>query len=787
LLLRTIAFLVGIITLSFQSQLWPNEFIYLLVLLTPLLLFQKRIITLLFWFCAGFIWATFVAQQYLSHKIPSELEGEDILVTGVISSIPQKIGRRQKFEFTVNSVFFKNNKYNSPQKINLSWYGDAPQLIPDDEWQLLVRLKKPFSYQNPGGFDYEAWMFQNRIDAKGYVRKSHLNKIIQSKSSILSFTRARFFLKKEINLQVQSSYKPIILALLIGDKSEITSEQWQVFRKTGTSHLIAISGLHIGLIAGLVFFLSRWLWAYSRRGVEFIASPKIAAVFAIAAALIYSAMAGFSLPTQRALIMLCVIMFSILFDIRAKSWNTLAIALLLILILSPFAIMNPGFWLSFFAVAIIIYFSNKSSINIQEYNGYIKSTLYNWSLIQVVICIGLTPFVLLFFNESSIVAPIANFVIVPIFSFIIVPAVFVAGCLLFLIPFVSKIIFYLVVTVLNMVWAFLEYLAEFHYSTFQANYLSSLAIVFLMLGILLLFLPKYFPTKILSAIFFLPLFFVKPEKLAFESVQITLLDVGQGLSVVVETHDHVLVYDTGPRFSESFNTGKTVVIPYLQSRGISKIDTMVISHGDNDHIGGVKSIVESITVDKIITSVPKKVKSKLKSQNRSNLISRCNSENQWHWDGIDFKIIHPLPNSTLKGNNASCVLQISTRPKINGKNNQKFSVLLTGDIEAKAENEILELSNINLKSNILIAPHHGSKTSSTQYFIDKIAPDYVLYPVGYRNRYKFPATIVSQRYKKAGVIEYSTSEFGAITFNLTPSYIKKPELYRVTHGRFWHN
>lgn len=771
-------FLAGIVTLGFQSQLFPLPVTYSIILFSPLLLFKNHYFTLLFWFLAGFLWATFVAHSLLSNKIAQELEGKDIVVTGVVSSIPEKFARRTRFELTLNSVSYKNKKYSAPKKIKLTWYGKAPKIIPDDRWQLVVRLKKPFSYQNPGGFDYEAWMFQKEIDAKGYVRNSNLNKRQQSAQSLFSFTRARYLLKRKILDINKSPYRAIILALLIGDKSELTDSQWRIFRKTGTSHLIAISGLHIGLIAGMVFFISRWLWGFYRNGVEIIPSPKIAAILAIISAVMYSAMAGFSLPTQRALIMLSVIMISILFDVRAQSWNTLAIALFLVLVISPFAVMNPGFWLSYFAVGIIMYFSKTS----RKKTNKLTTTLYNWSLIQLVIGIGLIPFVLLFFSESSIISPIANFIVVPVFSFIIVPVVFIAGCLLFIWPFMSEILFTIIVFILDKVWIFLEYLSAIGYSTFQINYLTIPAFLFSCLGIILLFLPKKFPGKSLAPIFFLPLVFPEFEAPEFGTAKISLLDVGQGLSVVIQTQHHSLVYDTGPKYSKSFNTGKTVVIPFLKSQGISEIDKIIISHGDNDHIGGIKSIVDSMAVKSILSSVPNKVKSKIKLKSKLISSKYCNSNKHWSWDGIYFKIIHPHPLSELKKNNASCVLRIST-----GDTNHEKSILLTGDIEAKAEQEILNNHELNISATILIAPHHGSKTSSTWSFINKIKPDYVLYATGYRNRYHFPADTVSKRYQKLDVLEYSTSNYGTITFRLNAVKIKKPELYRVYHRRFWHN
>ncbi len=779
MLLRTIAFLSGIVTLTFQSELPSLALIFSFIFFTPLFFFKKPVITILLWYFAGFVWATVIAHQLLNNKISPELEGEDILVQGFISSLPEKIGRRSRFEFTVNSVVYNNNKYSSPKKIKLNWYGSAPKLIPDDYWQLIVRLKKPFSYQNSGGFDYEAWMFQNKIDAKGYVRKSKKNKLLQANHSFLSFNRIRFNLKQSINEINRSEYRPIILALLLGDKSEITDNQWEVFRKTGTSHLIAISGLHIGLIAGLVFFMSRWLWGFNSALVTAIPSAKVAAMLAISSAVIYSAMAGFSIPTQRALIMLCVVMISILVDVRANSWKTLSVALLVVLILSPFAVLNPGFWLSFFAVGIIIYFSKMPKLTTNK----ISLTLYNWSVIQLVIGIGLMPFVLLYFNESSLISPIANFIVVPVFSFFIVPAIFLAGCTMALFPTsISVIILDAVTFTLDKTWIFLEFLANLGFSSFQINHIPYSTFIFLCIAIILLFLPKHFPTKWLASFFLIPLFFEKPQVPEFGSVKATLLDVGQGLSVVIQTQAHVLVFDTGPRYSQSFNTGNTVIIPYLKSKGIDNIDLMIISHSDNDHIGGIQSVVKAINVDKILTSDPNKVKSKISQQIKKIPINYCFAGNHWTWDGVDFKIIHPTQDSTLSKNNASCVIKI-----LSSNATKSNSILLTGDIESKAEQEILNNSNLDISANIVIAPHHGSKTSSTVEFINRVNPDYVLYPVGYRNRYKFPSKIVSKRYKEADVVDYSTSKFGSITFTLDPLLLKKPELYRVSQRRFWHN
>ena len=763
-----IAFLGGVIILLQLPELPDGRWLWLLVIFIPLLFWlfirpklnSAHIPLLLF---CGFLWTLWHGQHILSTAISPQLEGQDLLVSGVITSLPETRATSQRFVFNVHRLTWNGQlQQNKPELIRLNWYRQTTKLQVGDEWQLLVRLKRPSGYMNPGGFDYESWLFQHRIRATGYVRNDTQNKILSSDLSSQPLQRLRQKLADAIyNNLGRNDFSGIITALAIGERQLISSEQWQVLTRTGTNHLVAISGLHVGLVAGLVFALVRRLWSYSKNLVLLVPGERIAAICGIIAAIIYAALAGFTLPTQRALIMIIVLFASIIMQRARLPSQSLAIALFLILIVDPFAVLSAGFWLSFAAVAVILMgMTNRLST---------QGWWWKYGRLHALIALGLMPILIVIFQRFPLLSPLANFFAVPLIGFIVVPLVLLGTLTAIIAPELSYLLLNFSALIIEAVWPFLAMLSELELGQWTQHVPLSWTWLPAFIGILWILAPRGMPARWLGIFFLLPSLLVTSKRLNEGELFFTLLDVGQGLSAVIQTRHHTLIYDTGPRYNENFDTGKVVLLPFLRQYGISNLDILMVGHADNDHIGGVNSLRREIEINELVSSVPEKfnwIKAK-----------PCYSGTRWQWDGVDFEIMHPTKNTSYQGNNASCVLRIS---------NAAGSILLSGDIEASAEKSLIKRQPRLLKSDILIVPHHGSKTSSTIPFLNAVSPEYALFPMGYRNRYGFPKEVVLKNYQLLNTEIFRSDRDGAISVKLTPGKALEFQRFRDQSRRIWH-
>ena len=705
-------------------------------------------------FCLGFCWTAIYAQSILDDRLATHLNGKVVIIKGIVADIPHYQTHKVRFDF-IPLV----DKPGLPAKIRLNWYYPDQPLKAGQIWRLAVKLKTPHGYFNPGGFDYEKWLFSQRIGATGYVK----NKV---RADLLSTDRYsinawRQYLADRIDDWVTPGLaRGVIKALAIGDRSDLSPEQWKVFRRTGTAHLIAISGLHIGLIAGVVYYLI-WrtlVWI----GLVSVSPQRIAIMASLSIALIYAALAGFSLPTQRALMMLCVIMLAQYWQRHIKKSQILAVALLSILLLDPLSVLSPGFWLSFLAVIVILIALSGDS---QQRHYWVEA-----GKIHIVTALGLLPVLALFFGYFSMLAPVANLVAVPIITLLVVPLVFCAMLLMFWLPALASILFTLLAHILATLWIFLEKLSALQWSVWQTISLPIETLLLASAGVFLLILPKGVPARYLGVLMLLPVFFPRTQHIPPGEIRLTLLDVGQGLSVVVETANHSLLFDAGARFSETSDMGRNVVLPFLQHRRIKQLDTVIISHGDNDHIGGIDAVLKTLPFGSVLSSVPEKLK-RYQAQ-------PCQVGQRWQWDDVKFSLLSPPSVETLSGeNNRSCVLQIKTR---------QFQILLPGDIERTAEHWLLMNYQDKLQADVLIAPHHGSKTSSSAPFLKALGLDYVLIPAGYMNRYGFPHKTVLQRYQAFNIDWLVTGKAGAVVVQ-TKGRRMEIESSRKKAGHYWLN
>jgi len=744
-----LSFVSGIILVQQFSVLPEIHWLMLLWVVSGLALFFR--LWRLMFFTIGLLWACYFASFRMGDRLADHLEGEHLHIQGQVVGLPQYDDRRVRFDFLVTQ-----SDYQLRGKLRLSWYSTEQIIKSGQHWQLTVKLKKPHGRLNPGGFDYERWLFTQNIVATGYVRNNPPAALLATATPWQSFSALRQTIADQISLMLAGrSSVGLVKALTLGDKHEINEKQWDVFRKTGSIHLLAISGLHIGLIAGLSYFLMLKIALM----FSVLSPQKVAAISAVLVALFYSALAGFSLPTQRALIMLIVAMMAITLQRNISIRNTLAIAMCAVLIVDPLAVLSAGFWLSFLAVSLIAY----STAGRLAKPGYWLAV----TKIHCVTAIGLSPLLLFYFQQVSVIAPLANFIAVPVISLLVVPLCFLAVVLLFISGSLAQPVFLLIDQILQLLWTVLAVMADFPLAAITTASKPFYVVPLAVIGLFILIAPRGIPARWLGCVMLLPLFFVKQDKLDDGDARLTLLDVGQGLSAVIETTNHGLIFDTGARYSEHNNMGRSVVIPYLKHRGIEGIDVLLISHGDNDHIGGAESILEQAKVDSIITSVPALLE---KYQPIA-----CQRGQRWVWDGIVFEILSPFQNSFNDENNNSCVLKVSAKHK---------SFLLTGDIEKQAEYWLLENQADKLASDVLLAPHHGSKTSSSQAFLQQVNPAMILIPAGYRNRFSFPHQPVLDRYKKLNMAWMNTADKGAITVELKNKQITV-ETMREDNGHYW--
>jgi len=728
------------------------------------------VLWVLFAAMSGAAWLNLRASLVLQEQLASALEGRDLRVNGVVMSLPRALKKGQRFQFRVDRACLDltcRQPVSLPQILLLSRYQAGNTVAVGQRWAFTVRLKRPHGFQNPGGFDYEAYLFRKGIRARGYVRV-HPPAVLLKEAPVYGVDPFRARLGQAMRSSLSGSpYAGVLGALANGDRQGITTEQWHTFRATGTSHLMAISGLHIGLVVTWIFILWRRLWSWPGVTVLWWPAPKAAALAALAAALVYAALAGFSIPTQRALIMATVVLLGIILQRRWPPRTVFAIALGLVLLRDPLAVASAGFWLSFFAVAVILYSTAFKVVRNQgDRFSQLRRGWRSWGRIQWMITIGLLPVLAIWFGQSSWVAPIANLIMIPVFSFLVVPMVLIA-VLAWTLSFsgIANVVWMLAAKIVALSWPFLHKLEQLQQQPWFFSSPSMWVISAALIGIAILLMPRGWPGRWLGIVWLLPLLTARPSAPAAGEAWLTLLDVGQGLSAVVRTSQHTLVYDTGARFSPRFNAGAAVVAPYLRSQGIHQLDTLIISHGDNDHIGGAASVLKAYPGTRVLTSLPR----------RFTEASKCQTGQRWQWDSVDFVILHPGPDSGFTGNNNGCVLSIRS---------PYGSVLLPGDIERRAEVYLAGHQGRYLHAQVLVAPHHGSNTSSTTVFLRTVNPRLVLFPIGYRNRYRHPHADVLQRYTEQGTAFMGSPRHGAITVRLRAAGVEV-ESYREQHRRFW--
>ena len=760
--LGIIAFLCGnLIFLSLHELPDPNWSWWVLAAAVSLFVCVPRL-QLFVWVSAGFCWALFSVTP-AQMQLPSTLEGIDLRVTGWIVDIPTPFYRGTRFYLDVESLSHGNKTIPFKGQLRLSWYEDngiSSSLRSGDHWAFTVRLKRPRGLVNPGGFDYERWLYVNRIYASGYVRALPAPERIEPVSR---YTLDRFrqrMAEQTQRLLPHNPYSGILTALAVGERRDIVQEQWDVFTRTGTSHLLAISGLHIGLVAGIGFSLFQWAWSRFKVTMCVWPASKVGALGAVVSAGSYALLAGLSLPTQRALIMISVTVLALLWQRPIVPSRVLTLALFLVLLIDPVAPLTGGFWLSFGAVATILYcLVGRWSEN---------PLLRKWLVLQVSITLALLPITLMLFQSVSLVAPIANLVAIPWVSMTIVPLTLLAVAVGFVSEVGQEKLLELAAFAMDGLWRFLCLLGDQSWALHYAPAPPVWVLAFALPGLLLLLAPRGLPKRWLGAVLCLPLMFGVAGGPSGSGFWFTLLDVGQGLAAVVRTRDHVLVYDTGPRLGARLDAGQIALIPYLRQQGIRYVDVLVLSHADIQHTGGVRSLLEEFEVKKVLTASLLEVP----VENAET----CRAGDGWLWNGVQFQFLHPPVGDGFFGDDASCVLHIA------GPDGR---VLLPGDIGPSAELALLETYGSALAAEVLVAPKQGSSSQSLPAFIEAVNPKYVLFSINYKNRFGFPRPETQALFESAGAQLLNTSEQGAISFRIDREPFSQPQAYREQSRRFW--
>jgi competence protein ComEC len=708
---------------------------------------------------AGFGWAAWHAVQLSALQLPADLEGRDLLVRGQIEGLPERLAEGHvRLRLHIDTYHSADGWLDLAIPVRLNWYRQAPEMRPGERWQLQVHLKAAHGFANPAGFDYQRWLFAQRIRTTGYIKQAASNRRLPV-THAAGPEQLRYRLSNYLQqLPVDNPQRALLRALAIGDRAGMSSQQWQLLQRTGTSHLLAISGLHVGLVAGLVFFLVYKLWPWLG-GARLWPSPRVAALAAMTAALAYALLAGFQVPAQRALIMVWVWMLSILLGVRSRPWQVWALALWLVLVIEPLSVLMAGFWLSFSAVALILYLSGGRYGHV----GRLRQLL----TMQLSLVAGLTPLLWLWFQQASLIAPLANLVAIPWVGFLVVPLLLLGLLLLPMSSTAADSLLTLVAQMLDWLWRFLQLLDLGVAVQWHAPPLGAMGLALCSIGLLLVLLPRATGVRRVAVAMLLPVLTAQPERPASGDIWLTLLDVGQGLAVVVETRRHALVYDTGPAFPGGFDAGTGVVVPFLQQRGQHQLDRLIISHSDNDHSGGGRSLYRQFPSYQVDSGEPQTI--------RWAAAADCRRQLPWQWDGVQFEYLPTPPVSG--GNNASCVLKVTS---VDGR-----SVLLPGDIERSVEAALLADEPGRLAANVLVAPHHGSRSSSTPAFIRAVKPDWVLFATGYRNRFGFPKADIVTRYRVAGARLLNSATAGAISVSIEAGHEVRVEGWRRRHKRVW--
>ena len=779
--LFVLAFVLGTLLLQHAAELpqsrpvWALGIAALLALrLVPGVPFARAVLLLVAGFLMGYGLAASRAGERLEDALPAAWEGRDIELVGLVASLPQSSARGTRFLFDVERV--STPGAHAPHRIALTWYAEAgrtegapPRLLPGERWSLTARLKRPRGLANPHGFDFEPWALERGIRATGYVRsRSGATRDALVDGWPYTLHRWRSEVREAMQAHLgDARLRGVLVALAIGDQDAIANDDWEVFWRTGVGHLMSISGLHITMLAGMGFMAAWFAWVRIPALALRIPARKAAIVAGTLAALAYALLTGYAVPAQRTFVMLAALAACVLADRHGSPSRVLAVAAFAVLMLDPWAVLSAGFWLSFGAVAAIFHVMAMRTGR----PGWMRVALAE----QFAVTVAMVPMLIALFQEFSLVSPLANAVAIPVVSLVIVPLA-IAGAFLGLGGLLDAA--HLLMLALMEP---LEFLADLPGAMLESHAPQTWSVLAAIVGCAWLLAPRGVPMRSLGALWLVPLFAVAPARPAWGEAWVDVLDVGNGLAVVVRTATHALAYDAGPVWSAEADSGGRIVAPFLRGEGIARLDAMIVSHSDDDHAGGAISLAAARS--------PAWLLSPLAPEHAAHLLVgdsiRCAAGRRWAWDGVEFAVLHPdagvyaeaRGKRARKENDRSCVVRVAARGA---------AALLTGDAEARSEAEMLARGPTALRSEVLLVPHHGSKSSSTTAFLDAVAPSVGVLSVGHRNRFGHPHPAVVERYLARAIRLHRTDREGALRVTLPAETMSAPRIEPlVRQVRYW--
>lgn len=698
-------------------------------------------------------WCHLRSAQQLQYQLPAPLENRPLGFDAVIVDIPDLSPERSRV-FVRLETTLPGLPHGS--RLLLSDYGRGTARLPlhaGERWRFNARLRRPHGLLNPGTRDREAWLWAEGIRATGSVQQGRLLGRDGSLEARLAAVREALSLSIQDRLQGRPS-AGMMAALVVGDGRAIPASQWDLFAATGVTHLVSISGLHITLVAGCAAALASLLWGRLPQGPLLLPTRRVAALAGIAAALLYSVLAGFSVPTQRTLFMLILIGVQLLWRQRPLL-QTLAWSLVGVLLYDPFAVLSPGLWLSYAAVAAM-------ATGAQGRLGH-PHPVMEWMRAQWAVTLVLLPALIIGFGLFPWISPLANLLAIPLISGIVTPMALLGSLLPgpWLLSWAESLA--------SGLLPVLEVCARLGVWT-QAQAPATLGLAGLG-GAMYAALPRGLPGRWLGLVLLLPLLCWRVQPPAEGEWTATIFDVGQGLAVLVQTREHTLLYDSGPDWPGDGDSATATLLPALRALDVRQLDVLMISHDDLDHSGGAESLIQALPTDTLLAQLPRDHRLWLRHQGRR---SPCGAGQRWTWNGVEFHLFNPLPeHPAANDNDGSCVLRVD---------NGTTSLLLPGDIGGHREQLLVDRWGEGLRSTILIAPHHGSKSSSTLAFIGAVRPEAVVFSAGYRNRFRHPHPDTEDRY--IGRRQLRSDRDGAIHIHgAATGWTLETQLQR--EDRFW--
>ncbi|ALO46467.1 DNA internalization-related competence protein ComEC/Rec2 [Pseudohongiella spirulinae] len=720
--------------------------------------------------------------QLQAHQLPTSLEGRDFWVSGTVTGLVSQQARYQQFEFRVRHNCFRLDPADcddqppvlTGHRIVLNDYSQLP-LNSGDQWRLRVRMSRVHGLSNPGTRDFSAVQAQRGIVARGYVRETSLNQ--KRPGAIWHIDRVRQALINRLHELAQEpavklNHPGVLSALVAGDRRGISDDQWLLLSNTGTNHLLVISGLHVGFVALMAYWLINLLSRISTALISRVPAQRLGAVAAIVAATLYSALAGFSLPTQRATIMVTLIMAGHLLGRRFLPSYSLLLAMSVVLWLDPLAATQAGFWLSFTAVAtLLLCFAGR--IEPGASGRPWRHVWQQWIRPQWVVSIGLLLPLLLWTGQVSLLSPGVNMLAIPWVSFLVVPAALAGSALLTVWSEAGVLLLQFADWALALFFQVLQKAATVPLAVWQPLRPDLPTIIFALLACLLVLLPRGLLPRWPAPLLLMPLLWPSSRALLAEGeLRLQVLDVGQGLAVLVHTRHHSLLYDAGPRLGELADAGRNVILPVLRHEGINELSMVIISHWHEDHFGGLNAVLRAVPVRQVLSTEPERLGADMRA-------GRCRAAQRWQWDQVLFEILHPDDGVYRSINDRSCVLMITAGQQ---------RVLLSGDIEQVAERALVRNYGPGLHAQFALAPHHGSNTSSSIAWLQQVQPRWLLVSAGYRNRFGHPAEEVLGRARQQGAEVLRTDYHGAIEIHVREEpCASQISLHRLISRRYWHN